>query len=122
MINRVNRKVTHLVASTSRTRTHKVRQAAKYEHIKIVNQQWLLNSMSKWEKEDETPYLVSHTRHIGTKISLTFSRYKFMTRTRSEKRVSTPAHHLLFMTPTKALKIPLAKERKLIVFLPAKKK
>ncbi|KAK2628999.1 hypothetical protein QTJ16_002102 [Diplocarpon rosae] len=55
---KVNRKVTHLVASTSRTRTHKVRQAAKYPNIKIVNQQWLLNSMSKWEKEDETPYLV----------------------------------------------------------------
>ncbi|KAI6709160.1 hypothetical protein JHW43_008319 [Diplocarpon mali] len=56
---KVNRKVTHLVASTSRTRTHKVRQAAKYPNIKIVNQQWLLNSMSKWEKEDETPYLVT---------------------------------------------------------------
>ncbi|PVH87912.1 hypothetical protein DL98DRAFT_509436 [Cadophora sp. DSE1049] len=56
---KVNRKVTHLVASTSRTRTHKVRQAAKYPNIKIVNQQWLLNSMSKWQKEDETPYLVS---------------------------------------------------------------
>ncbi|KAI9049400.1 hypothetical protein LZ554_006434 [Drepanopeziza brunnea f. sp. 'monogermtubi'] len=56
---KVNRKVTHLVASTSRTRTHKVRQAAKYPNIKIVNQQWLLNSMSKWKKEDETPYLVT---------------------------------------------------------------
>lgn len=60
-VDRVNRKVTHLVASTSRTRTHKVRQAAKYDHIKIVNQQWLLNSMSKWQKEDETPYLVNTT-------------------------------------------------------------
>jgi hypothetical protein len=78
--------------------------------------------MSKWEKEDETPYLVSNTPHLGTKFSLTFSRYKFMTRTRSEKRGSTPVHHLLFMTPTKALKIPLAKERRLIVFQPAKKK
>ncbi|KAL2072413.1 hypothetical protein VTL71DRAFT_11756 [Oculimacula yallundae] len=56
---KVNRKVTHLVASTSRTRTHKVRQAAKYPNIKIVNQLWLLNSMSKWQKEDETPYLVT---------------------------------------------------------------
>jgi hypothetical protein len=56
---RVNKKVTHLVASTSRTRTHKVRQAAKYPQIKIVSQQWLMNSMSKWEKEDEAPYLVS---------------------------------------------------------------
>lgn len=58
---KVSRKVTHLVASSNRTRTQKVRQAAKYPHIKIVNQQWLLNSMSKWEKEDEEPYLVSYT-------------------------------------------------------------
>ena len=55
---KVSRRVTHVVTSTSRTRTHKVRQAAKYPHIKIVNQHWLINSMSKWAKEDETPYLV----------------------------------------------------------------
>ncbi|KAF4628027.1 hypothetical protein G7Y89_g10127 [Cudoniella acicularis] len=55
---KVSKKVTHLVASTSRTRTTKVKQAARYPHIKIVNQQWLLNSMSKWEKEDEAPYEV----------------------------------------------------------------
>ncbi|RDL31827.1 Uncharacterized protein BP5553_09229 [Venustampulla echinocandica] len=55
---RVSRRITHLVASTSRTRTSKVRQAAIYPHIKIVNQEWLLNSMSKWEKADETPYLI----------------------------------------------------------------
>lgn len=56
---KVSRKVTHVVASTSRTRTAKVRQAAKYPHIKIVNQEWLLKSMSKWKMEDEEPYLVS---------------------------------------------------------------
>jgi RNA polymerase II subunit A-like phosphatase len=56
---KVSSKVTHLVASTSRTRTTKVKQAARREKIKIVNQQWLLNSMSKWQKEDEEPYLVS---------------------------------------------------------------
>lgn len=55
---RVSRKVTHLVASTNRTRTTKVKQAARHEKIKIVSQQWLLNSMSKWKKEDEGPYLV----------------------------------------------------------------
>ncbi|RDW68012.1 hypothetical protein BP6252_09408 [Coleophoma cylindrospora] len=55
---KVSRKVTHVVASTSRTRTAKVRQAAKYPHIKIVNQEWLLRSMSKWKMEDEEPYLV----------------------------------------------------------------
>ncbi len=56
---RVSRKLTHLVVSANRTRTHKVRQAAKYPHIKIVNQQWLLDSMSRWEKMDETPYLIN---------------------------------------------------------------
>ncbi|CAG8983996.1 hypothetical protein HYALB_00009005 [Hymenoscyphus albidus] len=55
---KVSSKVTHLVASTSRTRTTKVKQAARREKIKIVSQQWLLNSMSKWKKEDEGPYLV----------------------------------------------------------------
>lgn len=71
-VDRVNRKVTHLVASTSRTRTHKVRQAAKYDHIKIVNQQWLLNSMSKWEKEDETPYLVGNIYLVVVTLTDTF--------------------------------------------------
>src|SRR5580700_4760216 len=55
---KVTRKVTHVVVSTNRTRTQKVRQAAKYPHIKIVSQQWLVNCMSKWEKDDETPYRV----------------------------------------------------------------
>jgi RNA polymerase II subunit A C-terminal domain phosphatase len=55
---KITRKVTHVVVSANRTRTQKVRQAAKYPHIKIVNQQWLMNSMSKWEKEDESQYLV----------------------------------------------------------------
>lgn len=55
---KVNRHVTHVVAQTSQTRTHKVRQGAKYPHIKIVNAQWLFNSMSKWAREPEEPYLV----------------------------------------------------------------
>lgn len=55
---KVSKKITHLVASTSRTRTTKVRQAARYPNIKIVNQLWLVNSMSKWAKEDEANYLV----------------------------------------------------------------
>jgi RNA polymerase II subunit A-like phosphatase len=55
---KITRKVTHVVVSANRTRTQKVRQAAKYPHIKIVNQQWLMNCMSKWEREDETPCLV----------------------------------------------------------------
>ncbi|KAI9740807.1 MAG: Carboxy-terminal domain (CTD) phosphatase [Claussenomyces sp. TS43310] len=55
---RVSKRVTHVVVSANRTRTQKVRQAAKYPHIKIVNQQWLMSSMSKWRMEDELPYLI----------------------------------------------------------------
>ncbi|QSZ28655.1 hypothetical protein DSL72_003154 [Monilinia vaccinii-corymbosi] len=55
---RVSKKVTHVVASSQKTRTQKVREAAKYPHIKIVTQQWLTLSISKWKKEDESDYLV----------------------------------------------------------------
>lgn len=55
---RVSKRVTHVVASSQKTRTQKVREAAKYPHIKIVTQQWLTQSMSKWKKEDESEYLV----------------------------------------------------------------
>ncbi|KAI9641318.1 CTD phosphatase Fcp1 [Ciborinia camelliae] len=55
---RVSRRVTHVVASSQKTRTQKVREAAKYSHIKIVTQQWLTQSMSKWKKDDESEYLV----------------------------------------------------------------
>jgi RNA polymerase II subunit A-like phosphatase len=65
---KVSRKITHLVVSANRTRTQKVRQATKYPHIKIVNQQWLLDSMSRWEKIDETPYLVC-TGFSGSEIT-----------------------------------------------------
>jgi hypothetical protein len=60
----ISRKVTHLVVSASRTRTQKVRQAAKYPHIQIVNQQWLMDSMSKWQKEDESQYLVGRVAEL----------------------------------------------------------
>ncbi|EDN92118.1 hypothetical protein SS1G_07980 [Sclerotinia sclerotiorum 1980 UF-70] len=55
---KVSKRVTHVVASSQKTRTQKVREAAKYPHIKIVTQQWLTQSMSKWKKEDESDYLV----------------------------------------------------------------
>ncbi|TQS37273.1 hypothetical protein Golomagni_02260 [Golovinomyces magnicellulatus] len=58
IIDRVHRHCTHLVVSSNRTRTKKVRQATRYAHIKIVNQDWLMNSISKWKKEDETSYLI----------------------------------------------------------------
>ena len=53
----ISRDVTHLVVSTLRPRTSKVRQAARIPGIKIVSQEWLAECFSKWIKADETPYL-----------------------------------------------------------------
>lgn len=55
---RIEPDVTHLVISSSRPRTQKVRQAARMATVKIVNQDWLQDSISQWEELDETPYLV----------------------------------------------------------------
>lgn len=55
---RVTRNVTHLVVSTQRPRTEKLRIAAKIPSIKIVNQNWLADCLSQWKKLDEEPYLV----------------------------------------------------------------
>ncbi|KAI1499273.1 hypothetical protein F5X99DRAFT_420073 [Biscogniauxia marginata] len=55
---RVSDEITHLVISSSRPRTQKVRQAACIPSIKIVNQNWLADSLAQWQKLDETPYLV----------------------------------------------------------------
>ncbi|KAK4208082.1 RNA polymerase II subunit A C-terminal domain phosphatase [Rhypophila decipiens] len=53
----VSRDVTHLVVSTLRPRTSKVRQAAEIPSIKIVSQEWLSECFCKWKKADEKPYL-----------------------------------------------------------------
>jgi RNA polymerase II subunit A C-terminal domain phosphatase len=63
---RPNRQVTHLVVSNDRPRTQKVRQAAKIPSIKIVSQQWLAECLSRWERVDETPYLVCRTAALCT--------------------------------------------------------
>lgn len=54
----ISRKVTHLVISSDRPRTQKVRQAARIPTTKIVNQNWLIDCFSQWTHVDETPYLV----------------------------------------------------------------
>ena len=56
---RVTPYTTHLVISTARPRTQKVRQAAKIPSIKIVNQNWLVDCMSQWRKLDPDAYQVS---------------------------------------------------------------
>ncbi|KAH7018138.1 uncharacterized protein B0I36DRAFT_202836, partial [Microdochium trichocladiopsis] len=55
---RITSDVTHLVISSSRPRTQKVQQAARIPSIKIVNQNWLADSIAQWEKLDETPYMI----------------------------------------------------------------
>ncbi|KAB5533397.1 RNA polymerase II subunit A C-terminal domain phosphatase [Coniochaeta sp. 2T2.1] len=55
---RVSRDITHLVVSSARPRTQKVRQAAQFTNIKIVNQEWLLQCLTQWRRVDEEPYLV----------------------------------------------------------------
>ncbi|KAI5807786.1 putative RNA polymerase II CTD phosphatase Fcp1 [Pyronema omphalodes] len=53
----VTSKVTHLIAA--RPRTTKVRQATRYPHIKIVNPNWLYDSISNWKHEDEDRYIIT---------------------------------------------------------------
>lgn len=68
---RIDPDVTHLVISSSRPRTQKVRAAARIPTIKIVNQDWLQDSISRWEELDETPYLVElHPADQGPRLAI----------------------------------------------------
>ena len=53
------RATTHVIAA--RNRTAKVRKAVRRGRgkIKIVNMKWLLDSISRWARQDETPYLLA---------------------------------------------------------------
>lgn len=57
MTTTVNRRTTHVIANPDR-KTTKVKKAARYEHIKIVNPEWMFQCCSRWEHVDETPYLI----------------------------------------------------------------
>ncbi|MCJ1389003.1 Carboxy-terminal domain (CTD) phosphatase [Xylographa bjoerkii] len=52
------RSTTHVIAA--RNRTAKVRQAVRRGKgkIKIVNTKWLMDSISRWARQEETPYLL----------------------------------------------------------------
>jgi len=70
---RISKRVTHLVTESSRSRTSKVKEAAQLGTVKIVNQDWLIESMSRWERVSEDPYLVEihegdRKRPDGTEI------------------------------------------------------
>jgi RNA polymerase II subunit A-like phosphatase len=53
----VNRRTTHVIANPDR-KTTKVKQAARYQHIKIVNPEWMFQCCTRWEHMDETPYTI----------------------------------------------------------------
>ncbi|KAF9696661.1 hypothetical protein EKO04_005299 [Ascochyta lentis] len=53
----VSRRTTHVIANPDR-KTTKVKKAARYEHIKIVNPEWMFQCCSRWEHVDETRYLI----------------------------------------------------------------
>lgn len=53
----MNRRTTHVIANPDR-KTTKVKQAARYQHIKIVNPEWMFQCCTRWEHVDETPYTI----------------------------------------------------------------
>jgi RNA polymerase II subunit A-like phosphatase len=53
----VNRRTTHVIANPDR-KTTKVKQAARYPHIKIVNPEWMFQCCTRWEHVEETPYTI----------------------------------------------------------------
>ncbi|KAL4785706.1 hypothetical protein BJX76DRAFT_324065 [Aspergillus varians] len=66
--NKVNQKTTHLL--TTGKRTAKFQEAIRYPHIKIVQKQWLIDSLLQWKHLDEGPYLLHiHPNERGPPIS-----------------------------------------------------
>ncbi|KAF2268462.1 hypothetical protein CC78DRAFT_455070 [Lojkania enalia] len=53
----VNRQTTHVIANPDR-KTTKVKKAARYSHIKIVNAEWMFQCCTRWVHVDESPYLI----------------------------------------------------------------
>ncbi|KAH7390699.1 RNA polymerase II subunit A C-terminal domain phosphatase [Pyrenochaeta sp. MPI-SDFR-AT-0127] len=53
----VTRRTTHVIANPDR-KTTKVKRAARFPHIKIVNPEWMFQCCTRWEHVDETPYLI----------------------------------------------------------------
>ncbi|KAI0586387.1 FCP1, TFIIF-interacting CTD phosphatase, NLI-interacting factor [Pyrenophora tritici-repentis] len=53
----VTRRTTHVIANPDR-KTTKVKRAARYPNIKIVNPEWMFQCCTRWEHVDETPYII----------------------------------------------------------------
>ena len=54
----VSKFTTHVIANPDR-KTTKVKTAARYPHIHIVNADWMFQSCTQWERADEKPYLIA---------------------------------------------------------------
>ncbi|KAF2195480.1 hypothetical protein K469DRAFT_616167 [Zopfia rhizophila CBS 207.26] len=53
----VNKHITHVIGNPDR-KTTKVKKAARYPHIKIVNAKWMFQCCTKWQRVDEAPYII----------------------------------------------------------------
>jgi RNA polymerase II subunit A-like phosphatase len=53
----ITRRTTHVIANPDR-KTSKVKKAARYPHIKIVNPEWMFQCCTRWEHVEEAPYLI----------------------------------------------------------------
>ncbi|KAG9190047.1 RNA polymerase II subunit A C-terminal domain phosphatase [Alternaria panax] len=63
----VTRHTTHVIANPDR-KTTKVKRAARYPHIKIVNPEWMFQCCTRWEHVDETPYIIE-TEAAGSPVA-----------------------------------------------------
>ncbi|KAI8334049.1 HAD-like domain-containing protein [Blakeslea trispora] len=60
-------KATHLIAASPGT--NKFNTAIRYQHIHIVYPTWLTSSIWHWKRQDETQFLIPHTKREGSNTS-----------------------------------------------------
>ncbi|KAI1848446.1 hypothetical protein JX266_005752 [Neoarthrinium moseri] len=89
---KISKNVTHLVISSSRPRTQKVRQAARIPSVRIVNQDWLAKSLAQWTQLDVEPFLITvHPSDRATETPLEESGRESLSI--SPPGVAGPEHH-----------------------------
>ncbi|KAG6025843.1 hypothetical protein E4U19_002964 [Claviceps sp. Clav32 group G5] len=89
VLNDISRRVTHLVVSLDRPRTKKVRQAAIYPNVKIVNHKWFADCISQWRRLDERPYYLNISADLGRSEDMTEPASVFEAGIQVEARVHT---------------------------------
>ncbi|KAG6117949.1 hypothetical protein E4U14_007377 [Claviceps sp. LM454 group G7] len=87
VLNDISRRVTHLVVSLDRPRTKKVRQAARYPNVKIVNHKWFADCISQWRRLDERPYYLNISADLGRPEDMTEPASAFEAGVQVEARV-----------------------------------